>query len=142
MYLLDTNTISEIRKIGSTNNRNKANKGVYTWASTTNPKDFFISTISILEIQKGMLLKQRRDPVQAKYIEDWLISVISSFNNRILHIDLNISLQCAKLHIPNPRPQFDSLIAATALTHNLILVTRNVQDFEHINNLSILNPFT
>lgn len=92
-------------------------------------------------MQKGYLLKNRKDPQQGKTLALWIDYVKINFTDRILPISQEICLKCAKLHIPNPRPQFDSLIASTAIMHNLILVTDNTKDFLGIDDLQIYNPF-
>lgn len=138
MYLLDTNIISEIRKIGS----GKANEGVYNWATRMHKDDLFISVITVLEIQKGCLQLKRHDPEQAHRYERWLHNdVIPSFTHRILDINTDIALCCASLHIPDQRPVNDALIAATAFIHGLTLVTRNTKDFHNM-PVKLFNPFT
>lgn len=138
MYLLDTNVISEIRKI----HHNKADSGVTKWFYGCQFSDLFLNDIILLEMQKGYLLKNRKDAQQGQILKLWIEYVTNNFAGRILPISQEICLKCAELHIPNPRPQFDSLIASTALVHNLILVTDNTKDFQGIDGLKIHNPFT
>lgn len=135
MYLLDTNVISELRK------GTKADNKVVSWANTVATASLFLSVITILEIEAGILQKERKDFSQAVLLRRWLDShVLPSFSNRILPIDVAIALRCARLHVPNPRSERDALIAATAVIHGLIIVTRNTKDFQDI-EAELLNPW-
>ena len=126
-YLLDTIVISELRKIGD----GKADTNVVSWFGAKDTANFFISAITILELERGVLGIQRRDATQGARLRAWLDNHIRpEFSGRILPVDDGIATRCAHLHIPNRRNEADALIAATALTHGLALVTRNVQDFE------------
>lgn len=137
MYLLDTNVISELRKAGS----NRSNKQVIAWANSVFANEMFLSVISILELEMGILSMERKDSTQGEILRAWLDSqVLPAFSQRIISVDTNIAQHCAKLHIPNPRPDRDAIIAATALVHGLTLVTRNVSDFK-VTGLDILNPW-
>ncbi|MBU0553440.1 type II toxin-antitoxin system VapC family toxin [Myxococcota bacterium] len=137
MYLLDTNIISELRKAKS----GRANPGVIQWATQTAPQSLFISTITVLEIEMGILSIERRDLLQGRALRGWFNDqVIPSFANRILSIDVAVALRCAALHVPDPRPERDALIAATALVHQMVIVTRNTADFERT-AVGIINPW-
>ncbi len=137
MYLLDTNVISELRKAKS----GKADKNVTTWAKTISPSSLFLSVITILELETGILLVERRDPSQGAVLRTWLNAhVLPVFSERILHIDIAVVQRCAKLHVPNPQADRDALIAATALVHGMTIVTRNVDDFNQT-EAEILNPW-
>lgn len=126
-YLLDTNVISELRKIGD----GKADANVVAWIGTENKESFFISAITILELERGVLSVQRRDAAQGARLRAWLDNHIRPvFSGRILPIDDEIATRCAHLHIPDRRNEADALMAATALVHGLTVVTRNVRDFE------------
>jgi len=126
-YLLDTNVISELRKIGD----GKADINVVTWVGAEDTANFFISAITILELERGVLSVQRRDAAQAARLRTWLDNHIRpEFAGRILPVDDEIATRCAHLHIPNRRNEADALIAATALVHGLTMVTRNVRDFQ------------
>ncbi|MBY3367136.1 type II toxin-antitoxin system VapC family toxin [Rhizobium laguerreae] len=126
-YLLDTNVISELRKVGD----GKADPEVVAWIQMANASDFYLSAITILELERGVLAVQRRDARQASRLRTWLDDhVRPQFAGRILPIDDAIATRCAHLHIPDRRNEADALIAATALVHNLTVVTRNVRDFD------------
>jgi predicted nucleic acid-binding protein len=126
-YLLDTNVVSELRKIGN----GKADANVVAWVGREDSTAFFLSAITILELELGILGVQRRDARQGARLRTWLDNhVRPEFAGRILSIDDAVATRCAHLHIPDRRNEVDALIAATALVHELTLVTRNVKDFE------------
>jgi predicted nucleic acid-binding protein len=101
----------------------------------------FLSVITILELETGILLIERRDLTQGAILRTWLDQqVLPAFSGRILAIDVAVAQRCAKLHVPNPHADRDSLIAATALVHGMTVVTRNVADFE-ATGVEMLNPW-
>lgn len=137
MYLLDTNVVSELRKAKS----NKANKGVVTWANSVCASDLFLSVISVLELEAGVLRIERKDATQGAMLRSWLNDhVLPTFSTRIIAMDTPIAQRCAKLHIPDPRSDRDAIIAATALVHSFTVVTRNVSDFK-ATGVVIINPW-
>ena len=137
MYLLDTNVISELRKAGS----KKANKNVVCWAKSISSQELYLSAINILELELGIHLKKRKNPKHGAALRDWFDSqVLHAFKDRILVVDTSVAQCCAHLHVPNPQPERDALIAATALVHQMTVVTRNVSDFEST-GVPILNPW-
>jgi toxin FitB len=137
MFLLDTNVVSELRKAKG----GKANRKVVTWAASVQPATLFLSVISVLELETGLILLERRDAAQGAVLRAWLDDqVLPAFTGRVLSVDLLVAQQCARLQVPNPRPTRDALIAATALVHGLTVVTRNVADFEPT-GVSVLNPW-
>lgn len=126
-YLLDTNVVSELRKVGD----GKADANVTRWVASHDARDLFISAITILEIEGGILSIQRRDIAQGARLREWMDSrVRPEFADRILPIDDAVATRCAHLHIPDRRNEADALIASTALVHGLTVVTRNIQDFD------------
>lgn len=137
MYILDTNVVSELRKAGS----GKADAGVVNWAEKVPANQLYLSVISILELEQGILQVSRRDIQQGKLLRDWLEQhVIPAFQERILPIDLPVALRCAGLHVPDPGAERDTLISATALVHGMTIVTRNTKDFA-ATGAKLLNPW-
>jgi predicted nucleic acid-binding protein len=126
-YLLDTNVVSELRKVAA----GKAHRRVAAWAESVDALDLFVSAITIHELEIGVQLKERRDARQGAILRAWLHQrVIPAFSGRILPVDREVALRAAAFHVPNPRPIRDAFIAATALVHQKTVVTRDVADFE------------
>ncbi len=137
MYLLDTNVISELRKANS----GKADQHVITWANSIPTASLFLSVITVLELETGILLVERKDPAQGAVLRSWLNThVLPAFSDRILPVDTAVAQCCAKLHVPNPHSDRDALIAATALIHGLTMVTRNTNDFA-ATGVELINPW-
>jgi hypothetical protein len=137
MYLLDTNVVSELRKI----RLGKADDHVADWADSVDAGDLYLSVITIQELEIGVLLAERRNPSQGAVLRAWLNShVLPAFTGRILAVDTVVAQRSARLHVPDPRPVRDGLIAATALVHGMVVATRNVADFEPM-GVSTLNPW-
>lgn len=135
-FLLDTNVISELRKPPST-----ASPAVHSWAASYPRSSFFLSTITIMELELGVRLRERRDQEQGKRLRAWLDEqVLTEFAGRILPVTTDIALRAAALQVPDPRPTSDTLIAATALAHNMTLATRNIRDVE-TTGARLLNPW-
>jgi predicted nucleic acid-binding protein len=135
MFLLDTNVISELRR------PEKADRNVAAWAKTIPAASFFLSAISILEIELGALLIARRDAAQGAVLRAWIDDqILPRFDGRILAVDTVVAQRCARLHVPDPHAERDALIAATALVHGLTIVTRNITDFESA-GVALLNPW-
>ena len=137
MYLLDTNVVSELRKV----RHGKADADVAEWADSVEATDLYLSAITLQELEIGVLLAERRDTSQGVVLRAWLNNhVLPAFMGRILVVDTAVAQRSARLHVPDPRPIRDGLIAATALVHGMTLVTRNVADFES-SGVSIFNPW-
>ena len=135
MHLLDTNVLSELRR------RDRTHPKVASWAESVHPQDLFLSAITILEVEAGVLMLERRDAPAGAVLRAWINNkVLPAFEGRILAVDTAVALRCAGLHVPDPRAERDALIAATALVHRLKLVTRNVADFRHM-GVDMLNPW-
>jgi len=139
MFVLDTNVVSELRKV----RKGKANRGVAEWASGVRAGQLFVSVITIHELEHGVLLAERIDPVRGEVLRSWLdTSVAAAFTERVLPVDETVARRAAALHAPDPAPFRDAFIAATALTHHMSVVTRNVRDFERFDGLALVNPWT
>ena len=137
MYVLDTNVVSELRKARS----GKADAQVVAWASGVPAGSLYLSVISVLELETGVLLLERRDPAQGALMRAWLDGhVLPAFAGRILGVDTAVALRCARLHMPNRCSERDALIAATALVHGMTVATRNVADFEAA-GAALFNPW-
>lgn len=134
MFLLDTNVISELRKA-------RADSNVLAWARSVSPTSLFLSAISLLELETGILRLERRDAIQGRLLRAWLDKqVLPAFAGRVLPIDTAVALRCARLHVPDRSNHCDALIAATALVHGLTVVTRNIDDFQ-ATGAPLLNPW-
>ena len=135
MFVLDTNVVSELRR------PQHANPEVLAWAGGLPLASFFLSSISVLELELGTLRMERKDPAQGAMLRAWLdVQVLPRFAGRILPVDTAVAQRCAHLHVPDPRAERDALIAATALVHGMIVATRNVDDFA-ATGVSIVNPW-
>jgi hypothetical protein len=136
-YLLDTNVVSELRKVKT----GRIDRHVAAWEKSISAGEMFLSVVSILELEIGILLLERRDARQGSLLRSWMgHQVLSAFEGRIMPISLEVIHLCAFLHVPNPRPERDALIAATAMSHGMTVVTRNVRDFAPM-GVAIVNPW-
>ncbi len=137
MFLLDTNVISELRKV----RLGKADAHVARWADSVDVNELHVSVITLQELEIGVLLAERRDPASGAVLRSWLTQqVLPAFAGRILPVDTLVAQRSARLHVPDPRPVRDGLIAATALVHGMTVVTRNMADFEQT-GVALLNPW-
>ena len=138
MFLLDTNILSEIRKIS----QGRADPALARWVQAIDFDRCHLCVITLLEIEQGILRVQHRgDEAQFLRLEKWLNdTVLPTFGTRILPIDAHTARICARLHVPDQRPYNDALIAASAIRHDLTLVTRNTRDFAAL-QVPLLNPF-
>jgi len=134
-FLLDANVLGELR-LARTGNEN-----VIALVDSIPRNLQFISVITLLEVEQGVLRKERQDPAQGAKLRIWLDNAVRpNFSKRILPVTETVALRCARLHVPNKKPERDALIAATALVHDLAVVTRNVKDFSPM-NVAVLNPW-
>jgi predicted nucleic acid-binding protein len=133
-YLLDTNVVSEPGKP-------RPDPAVLAWLARQDQSDLAISVITVMELEKGILLLERRDPPAAARRRRWFVDkVLGHFARRIMPVDLATARAAAPLHVPNPAPDLDALIAATALAHGLTVATRNVTDFARF-GVAYVNPW-
>lgn len=137
MFVLDTNIVSELRKVRLGN----ANAQVAKWADSVDAADLYLSVITVMELETGVLLAERRDASQGAMLRRWFENqVLPEFNGRILSVEVAVARRCARLHTPQPRAERDALIAATAIVHGMTVVTRNVADFSATGAM-LLNPW-
>ena len=121
-WLVDTNILSELRK------GDRAPEGIRDWFAAAQDGDLFTSVLVLGEIRRGIESLRRRDPTAALALEQWLGRLNASFSDRILPVDGQVADRWGFLNVPNPLPTIDGLLAATAIVHDLVLVTRNTRD--------------
>lgn len=137
MFVLDTNVVSELRKAKA----GKAHPKVTAWATQVPAGSLYLSVITVLELEIGVLLVERRDAAQGATLRTWMDAhVMPAFAGRILPVDAAVALRCARLHVPHRLSERDALIAATALVHGMTVVTRNVADFQ-ASDVPLVNPW-
>ena len=135
MFVLDTNVVSELRR------PEKADQKVAAWALSVPLSGIFLSAITVLELELGALLMERKDKKQGLILRSWIDDqILPRFEGRILPVDTAVAQRCAKLHVPNPRAERDAIIAATALVHGMTVATRNAADFEST-GVRVFNPW-
>jgi len=137
MYLLDTNVLSELRKAGD----GRADAWVLAWFAGVDAACCFVSALTLMELEIGILRVQRRDAAQGQRLRLWMDErVLPEFAQRTLAVDAAVALRCARLHVPDPCAERNALIAATALVHGLTVVTRNTADFS-ATGAALLDPW-
>jgi predicted nucleic acid-binding protein len=137
MYVLDTNVVSELRKVKD----GKADRNVAAWTVRVPAATLFLSSITILELEYGVLRLERRDAIQGSILREWLERyVLPTFQSHTLAVDTTVARRCAALHVPDRRPERDAFIGATALVHGMTVVTRNVADFGSM-GVPVFNPW-
>ena len=137
MFVLDTNVVSELRKV----RLGKADANVAAWAQSMDAADLFVSAITIMELELGVLSMERKDASQGALLRTWLEQhVLPEFSGRTLPVDTAVAQRCARLHVPDKRGERDALIAATALVHGMAVVTRNTADFKPT-GVALINPW-
>jgi predicted nucleic acid-binding protein len=135
MFVLDTNVVSELRRPG------RANARVAHWADHISLDQLYLSALTVLELELGVLRMERKDKRQGAELRAWLEGqVLQDFSDRILPLEIAVARRCAGLHVPDPMPERDAMIAATALVHGMTLVTRNVSDFQCA-KVKLFNPW-
>jgi hypothetical protein len=132
-YLLDTNILSETR-------RKQSDQRVIEFLSATDASALYISVLTLGELRKGVAIKKRTDPDTAKRLGHWVDGLEYSFADRILGIDAATATVWGELSAQRPRPVIDTLLAATAIAHDLVLVTRNTADVQDT-KVNLLNPW-
>ncbi|WP_029146328.1 type II toxin-antitoxin system VapC family toxin [Microbacterium luticocti] len=134
-WLIDTNVVSEAT-------RRRPNARVRRWLQEQEPLASYVSVITVFEIELGVARKERSDPAQGQMLRRWAEQVIGrDFRGRVLPVEAAVASIAARMHIPDPRPERDALIAATALHHNLTVVTRNVRDFAPL-GVRVFDPWS
>jgi predicted nucleic acid-binding protein len=132
-WLVDTDVLSELRK------GDRTNDGVRAWFSQAREDDLFTSVLVLGEVRRGIESIRRRDPTAAIALEQWLTRLATTFSERVLPVDTRIADRWGALNVPDPLPTVDGLLAATAIVHDLVLVTRNTRDVERT-GVRLLDP--
>ena len=133
-FILDTNVLSELRK-GA-----RADKNVRAWVEQQDDQALFLSVVALAEIRDGIEQLRARDSRQANQLEIWLLKIVSHFGNRILPVTAEVADRWGLLNMAQKLPDFDRLIAATAIAHGFDIATRNVRDFERT-GIKVVNPW-
>jgi len=137
MFVLDTNVISELRKLGD----RRVEPNVFAWAASVPGTALYLSAMTLMEIELGILRLERRGQNHGAQLRIWMKDhILPEFATRILPVDATVALRAASLHTPVTRPDRDALIAATALVHGMTVATRNVADFVPM-GVTLLNPW-
>ena len=137
MYLLDTNIISESRKLGTSRVAPRAAR----WFDRVDVETTFVSAMTIFELERGVRQMVRRDAAQGSVLRRWLDDqVMATYEHRTLPLSRAVALICAGLHIPDPKSERDAWIAATAIDADLTLASRNTGDFASM-GVRLINPF-
>lgn len=135
MYLLDTNVVSELRA-----GKARQSEAVRAWAATVDAQRLYLSAVTVMELDIGVRRIERRDDHQGRLLRGWLDQLLARFARQVLPFDAPAALACAAMHVPDPRPFRDAMIAATARQHGLVLVTRNLSDFAAL-GVPLLDPW-
>lgn len=137
MYVLDTNVLSEMRKL----RKGVVHPQVRLWSESANISDLYLSSLTVQEIEIGSVRLRKRDPSQSLLFKRWLEeTVLVDFAGRILPVDADVARRSAQFYAKDTPPYRDTLIAATAYVHHMAVVTRNVKDFEGM-GVTIINPW-
>ena len=133
-WLVDTNVLSQLRK------GKRADVGVRRWFEQARDEEMFTSVLVVGELRRGVESIRRRDARSAAALEQWLLRLHETFGDRVLPIDADVADRWGALNVPDPLPTVDGLLAATALVHQLSVVTRNVRDLAR-SGCACLDPF-
>jgi len=131
MYLVDTNIVSEARR---------GTQQAVSWLRSIDPLGVHLSALTFGEIMRGIALKRTSDPKAAAHLIEWLRKLRHDHADRILPVTDQIAVEWGRIAAIRPRGDIDGLIAATAIVHDLILVTRNVKDFNDT-GAAVINPW-
>ncbi|RBP16495.1 hypothetical protein DFR50_105138 [Roseiarcus fermentans] len=131
MYLVDTNVISEARR---------GTPQVMAWLRSVKSDSIYLSTLTLGEIMRGVVMKRRSNPHGVARLEEWLRRLRSDYADRILPVTDAVALEWGRIAASRSRGEIDGLIAATAVVHDLIVVTRNVADFDDA-GVRVINPW-
>jgi toxin FitB len=135
MILLDTDVVSALRRL------DRADANLLQWASRTPISELYLSVVTILELEVGVLRLERRDATQGTVLRTWFErQVLGRFDGRILPFGQQAARRCARLHVPDRRPDRDAMIAATAAAHGMAVATRNIADFAPT-GVELINPW-
>jgi len=135
--LLDTNVISELRKL----HKGRVDPRFLAWVKAANVADLYLSTMTIQELEFGVLKMERSDPPQGRVLREWMrAQVLGTFQGRILPVDTEVAQRSAFVLLPQTKAFVDNLIGATAYVHDMPVITRNVDDFKDM-GVVIINPW-
>ena len=135
-YLLDTDVVSSMRR------KDRLAPSALKWLQAQIVDELHISALTMMEIEVGIQRLERHDKKQASMLRAWKDGLLwREFRGRILDVDLAVCERCAALHVPDPQPEIDALIAATAIVKRLTLVTRNERDFARM-PVAVVNPWS
>ena len=137
MYLIDTNVLSEVRKLAS----GRCHANVARWWRALDGEELFLSVLVLGELHQGIERLRARDPVQATALETWLGHVVVQFAGRILAVDQRVAEAWGRMSAARSLATVDALLAATAQVHGLTLVTRNLADVAGC-GVRVLDPFS
>jgi toxin FitB len=135
MFLLDTNVVSELRS-----GKPHQSTAVRSWAQGQPLQQLYLSAVTVMELEMGVLRMERQDQPQGNTLRRWAAAVLKQFAGRVLPFGRETARRCAAMHVPDTKSMRDSMIAAMALEHGMILVTRNWADFDGT-SVKLINPW-
>ncbi len=141
MYLFDTSAITELRKAKHKNKKFKADPGLIEWVKHVDHSTIYVSSIAFMEIEIAILSMEKKNKHQGKLLRNWFDELVKpAFDGRVIAFDQAIALKCAALRVPDPHRMRNAIVAATALVHKMILVTKNEKDFIYT-GVDIVSPW-